>query len=275
LNNLSRLAGEYDGFIVDLWGVVHDGVKPYAGVLDCLARLKAAGKPVVFLSNAPRRPASVAAGLTPMGITPEFYTGIMSSGEAVYLELRDQTPEFAALGHRFYHLGPERDRDLFDTLPLTQVFAPADANFLLNTGPDDLLGPHDISLYLPVLEASLRAGLPMVCANPDLEVIRDGKRIICAGLLAEYYLEQGGHVIQRGKPDPAIYTPTLAMLGTPRARTLAIGDSLRTDIAGAQAAGIDACWVLSGIHALHPDSASAEAEVLGLHPRAILPAFTW
>jgi HAD superfamily hydrolase (TIGR01459 family) len=275
LNGFSRLAGEYDGFIVDLWGVVHDGVKPYAGVLDCLAQLKAAGKPVVFLSNAPRRPASVAAALAAMGINPDLYTGIMSSGEAVYRELRDQTPEFAALGQTFYHLGPDRDHDLFDTLPLTQADSPAGAEFLLNTGPDDLLGPHDIAPYLPVLDASLRAGLTMVCANPDLEVIRDGKRIICAGLLAEYYLEKGGHVIQRGKPDPAIYAPTLAMLGTTRARTLAIGDSLRTDIAGAKAAGIDACWVLSGIHALHPDSAPAEAEVLGLHPRAILPAFTW
>lgn len=275
MNGFSRLAGEYDGFIVDLWGVVHDGVKPYAGVLDCLAQLKAAGKPVVFLSNAPRRPASVAAALAAMGINPDLYTGIMSSGEAVYRELRDQTPEFAALGQTFYHLGPDRDHDLFDTLPLTQADSPAGAEFLLNTGPDDLLGPHDIAPYLPVLDASLRAGLTMVCANPDLEVIRDGKRIICAGLLAAYYAENGGHVIQRGKPDPAIYTPTLAMLGTTRERTLAIGDSLRTDIAGAQAAGIDACWVLSGIHALHPGDAPAEAEVLGLHPRAILPAFTW
>ncbi len=275
MNGFSSLAGDYDGFIVDLWGVVHDGVKPYPGVLDCLAQLKAAGKPVVFLSNAPRRPASVAHALTAMGINPDLYTGIMSSGEAVYQELRDQTPEFAALGQTFYHLGPDRDRDLFDTLPLTQAGSPAGAKFLLNTGPDDLLGPHDIAPYLPVLDASLRAGLTMVCANPDLEVIRDGKRIICAGLLAAYYAENGGHVIQRGKPDPAIYTPTLAMLGTTRERTLAIGDSLRTDIAGAQAAGIDACWVLSGIHALHPGDAPAEAEVLGLHPRAILPAFTW
>ncbi len=275
MNGFSSLAGDYDGFIVDLWGVVHDGVKSYPGVLDCLAQLKAAGKPVVFLSNAPRRPASVAHALTAMGINPDLYTGIMSSGEAVYQELRDQTPEFAALGQTFYHLGPDRDRDLFDTLPLTQAGSPAGAKFLLNTGPDDLLGPHDIAPYLPVLDASLRAGLTMVCANPDLEVIRDGKRIICAGLLAAYYAENGGHVIQRGKPDPAIYTPTLAMLGTTRERTLAIGDSLRTDIAGAQAAGIDACWVLSGIHALHPGDAPAEAEVLGLHPRAILPAFTW
>ncbi len=115
----------------------------------------------------------------------------------------------------------------------------------------------------------------MVCANPDLEVVRDGVRIICAGLLAEYYKADGGTVIQRGKHDPAIYTPTLAMLGTSRERTLAIGDSLRTDIAGAKAAGIASCWVLSGIHALHPEAAPEEAAQMDLMPVSILPSFIW
>jgi HAD superfamily hydrolase (TIGR01459 family) len=146
---------------------------------------------------------------------------------------------------------------------------------MLNTGPDDLLGPDDPAIYAPVLGAALAAGLPMICANPDLEVVRDGKRIICAGLLAQNYAAQGGLVINRGKPDPAIYGPTLAMLGTPKTRTLAVGDSLRTDIAGAAAAGIDACWVLSGIHALHPEHAPAEAGAAGLNPMAILTRFNW
>jgi HAD superfamily hydrolase (TIGR01459 family) len=249
MSGFGALAARYDGFIVDLWGVVHNGVRPYPGVLDCLGRLRAAGKPVVFLSNAPRRAASVGVGLAAMGIGAEFYSGIMSSGEAVHVALRDRLGEFAALGRRFYHLGPERDRDIYAGLELEQVDSPAAAAFLLNTGPDDLLGAQDPELYAPVLAASLAAGLPMVCANPDLEVVRDGVRIICAGLLAEQYGQAGGRVILRGKPDPAIYAPTLALLGTPRARTLAVGDSLRTDIAGARAAGIDACWVLSGIDA--------------------------
>jgi len=229
--------------------VVHNGVRPYPGVLDCLGRLREAGKPVVFLSNAPRRAASVARGLAEMGIGPELYTGIMSSGEAVHAGLRDRTDEFGALGRRFYHLGPERDRDVYAGLDLEQVDDPAAAAFLLNTGPDDLLGAQDPGLYAPVLAASLAAGVPMVCANPDLEVVRDGVRIICAGLLAEQYVAAGGRVIMRGKPDAAIYGPTLALLGVARARVLAVGDSLRTDIAGARAAGIDACWVLSGVDA--------------------------
>ena len=275
MSGFLALAGKYGGFIVDLWGVVHNGVTPYPGVLDCLARLRAAGKPVVFLSNAPRRVSGIAAALTEMGITPEYYAGIMSSGEAVYQALRDRTDEFAELGTKIFHLGPTRDRNVFDSLPLTEAFTPAEADFLLNTGPDDILGPQDPSVYMPILRESLAAGLPMVCANPDLEVIRDNQRIICAGLLAEIYQAEGGRVIQRGKPDPAIYVPTVAMLGVEKSRVLAVGDALRTDLAGAKAAGIDACWVLSGIHALAPEEAPLEAAAAGFCPVAILPGFFW
>jgi len=276
MSGFSSLAETYDGFIVDLWGVVHDGVKPYPGVIDCLAALRALNKPVVFLSNAPRRAAAIGRTLAGMGIGPALYAGIMSSGEAVYLALRDRIePDFAALGQKLYHLGPERDRDVFDTLPLLAVDTPSQADFLLNTGPDDFLGPEDPEVYTPVLEAALAAGLPMVCANPDLEVVRDGQRIICAGMLAQTYEARGGKVVLRGKPDPAIYAPTLALLGTEKSRTLAVGDSLRTDMAGAKAAGIDACWVLSGIHALHPEEAPAEAAAAGITPVSILRGFTW
>jgi HAD superfamily hydrolase (TIGR01459 family) len=276
MSGFGRLAGLYDGFIVDLWGVVHDGVRPYPGVIDCLRQLHALNKRVVFLSNAPRRAAAIGRALAGMGIGEELYDGIMSSGEAVYLALRDRTEsDFAALGERLYHLGPERDRDVFDSLSLIEVKSPAEADFLLNTGPDDYLGPDDPSIYTPVLDTALAAGLPMICANPDLEVVRDGKRIICAGVLAQYYAAQGGQVIMRGKPDPAIYKPTLALLGTEQSRTLAVGDSLRTDMAGAKAAGIDACWVLSGIHALHPEEAPGEAALAGIAPVEILLGFSW
>ncbi|HTQ72496.1 MAG TPA: TIGR01459 family HAD-type hydrolase [Acidocella sp.] len=275
MSGFGALAQAYDGFIVDLWGVVHDGFAPYPGVLDCLARLKAAGKRVVFLSNAPRRPHGIIKMLASMGVTPDLHDGVMSSGEAVHLGLRDRTEEFATLGKRLYHLGPPRDRDVFDTLEYQQAADPAVADFVLNTGPDDDLGPHNPDLYRPALEACLKANLPMICANPDLEVMKGGERIICAGYLAQLYEADGGRVIQRGKPDAAIYQPTLAMLGTAPSRTLAVGDSLRTDISGAQAAGIDSCWVLSGIHALHPEQAPAEAAASGLNPAAILPGFAW
>ena len=152
---------------------------------------------------------------------------------------------------------------------------PEEAEFLLNTGPDDLAEPDDPAAYDPLLRQCLTAKLPMICANPDLEVIRGGRRIICAGALALRYEDWGGKVILRGKPDPAIYPPVLAMLGVTAARALAVGDSLRTDLAGARAAGIDGAFVLSGIHQFTEPQARAEAAAIGLHPVAILPGFMW
>lgn len=275
MSGFRNLAPNYDGFILDLWGVVHDGYAPYPGVLDCLKQLKQSGKRVVFLSNAPRRAAGISKFLAAMGVMPHLHDGVMSSGEAVYMGLKDRTDEFLTLGRRLYHLGPQRDEDVYDTLDYERVADPAIADFVLNTGPDDNLGPHDSSRYQSVLDECLRANLPMVCANPDLEVMKGEARIICAGHLAQIYEAAGGKVILRGKPDAAIYKPTLAMLGTTHNRTLAVGDALRTDIAGAKAAGIDSCWVLSGIHAMHPAEAHSHAKAAGFSPVSILPGLTW
>lgn len=274
--SIAGITDRYDGFIVDLWGVMHDGVRPYPGVIDCLGQLRAAGKRVVFLSNAPRRTAAVGRALGRMGIMPDAYDGIVTSGEVVRdaLIARDH-PDFAGLGTRVWHLGPARDRNLFEDLALTEVPDPAEADFVLNTGPDDLAPQDDETCFDDALRASLDAGLPMVCANPDLEIIRDGKRIVCAGALAQRYAGWGGQVIWRGKPDPAVYAPTLALLGTAPERTIAIGDSLRTDIAGAKAAGLDSVLVLSGIHVASAAQARVDCTKAGLDPVAILPGVFW
>lgn len=286
LPGFAPLAERFDGFILDLWGVVHDGVKPYPGAVDCLARLKAAGKRCVLLSNAPRRAAAAQAAMRAMGIADDLYAGILTSGEAVHIALRDRDdPWFAALGRRMFHLGPERDRNVFDTLPLEPVASPAEADFVLNTGPDDHKAGQAVEDFAPVLEASLAAGLPMICANPDLEVIRGGERVICAGALAQRYAAMGGAVRSLGKPDPAIYPRVFAMLGLPPGRVMAVGDALRTDIAGAASVGIASAWVLGGIHAEElgiaegtlppPGVAEARAARDGLSPDAVLPEFRW
>jgi HAD superfamily hydrolase (TIGR01459 family) len=279
LDGFAPLAARYAGFIVDLWGVVHDGVAPYPGAAECLRRLREAGKRVVLLSNAPRRAAAAAAGMAAMGLGPDLYDAIITSGEVTHALLRDRDDgAFAALGTRLYHVGPERDRNVFEGLALEPVATPAAADFVLNTGPDDTRSPTDIALWEEELRACRAAGLPMVCANPDLEVIRGGQRVICAGALALRYAELGGRVIWVGKPHPLVYRPVFAALAVPRAEVLAVGDALRTDIAGAAAVGVDACWVLGGIHAAKlasPAEAETATRLAGLAPVAALPAFRW
>ncbi len=279
LTGLAPLAPRYGGFIVDLWGVVHDGIRPYPGAVDCLERLQRAGKRVVLLSNAPRVATVAQAAMREMGIGDDLYNDIITSGEATRdLLARRDDPFFAALGQKLYHLGPARDRNVFAGLGYTPVATPEDADFVLNTGPDETAGLVDLPAYEEILRAARARDLPMLCANPDLEVIRDGVAVLCAGALAQRYEALGGKARWIGKPDPTIYQPTLARLGCPPAAVLAIGDALRTDIAGAKAAGLASCWVIGGIHnALlgNPPAIEEAAAGEGVAPIAAIPALRW
>jgi HAD superfamily hydrolase (TIGR01459 family) len=279
IGGLSEIAGRYDGFIIDLWGVMHDGVTPFPGAVQCLERL--AGRPTLLLSNAPRRAAAAQTMLRRLGIADHLDGRILTSGEATWLALRDRSdPWFARLGTRVYHIGPQRDRNVMEGLGLTLISVPGDATFTLNTGPDDdTTDPRDLTAFIPELEACLSARLPMICANPDHIVMRAGVRLLCAGALAAFYAAQGGDVVSLGKPDPAIYRMALDILGIPARRVLAVGDSLHTDIAGAANAGIDSLWVQGGIHWDSTEGdverAAKLASEFGLHPGFMIDRLIW
>ena len=185
LTGFAEIADEYDGFILDLWGVIHNGVAPIPGAPECLERLRDAGKRVVLLSNAPRRSETIGRQLEQMGIGRDLYAGIMTSGEASHLMLRDRPDAwYRACGERMFYIGPDRDLGLTDGIALTVTAQPEDATFVLNTGPDYLRPPSDADAFDAVLLRCAARGLPMICANPDLEVIVDGRRVLCAGMLA-------------------------------------------------------------------------------------------
>jgi HAD superfamily hydrolase (TIGR01459 family) len=278
LTGFAPLAPRYDGFILDLWGVIHDGVRPYPGAVDCLEQLGRSGKRRALLSNGPRRNHVIQAAMHAMGIADNLYDAILTSGEATWRALHRRPDAWLqSLGDRVFHLGPTRDLSVIEDLPLTRVLDPAEATFVVNTGPDDLTGATELGPYEPTLAACLARNLPMVCANPDLEVIRDGKRVLCAGALAAHYESLGGSVRYFGKPDRAVYELVLGELAVPS--VLAVGDALRTDIAGAAGAGLPSCWVLGGIHfeELGNDTTKIEAAAreAGLAPVATVPSFTW
>jgi HAD superfamily hydrolase (TIGR01459 family) len=285
LTGFAPLASEYDGFVLDLWGVIHDGVNAFPHAVDCLSHLRDMGKKTLLLSNVPRPNDAVRTMMRRMGIQDALYTDILTSGEAVRRALQSPPDAWwAALGKRVYHLGPERDRPVLEGLPLVSVTTPAEADFVLNTGPDDHRNPSDMAEFEPTLQDCAEHRLPMICGNPDLEVIRGGVRVLCAGSLAVRYQELGGDVRSLGKPDPAIYQPVLAQLAMPKHRVLAVGDSLRTDIAGATAVGLATCWVLDGLHGeglrdasgtYDPVAVEAAARAAGMAPVAAMARFAW
>ncbi|MBT3791558.1 MAG: TIGR01459 family HAD-type hydrolase [Rhodospirillales bacterium] len=285
LPRLGPLVEGYDGLILDLWGVIHDGRTPYPGVSDTLGRLKDAGKKVVMLSNAPRRAAAVIDAMTEMGIDRGLYTDVLSSGELSWHALKNRSEgALGELGDVCLHVGPDRDLGLMDGLGLEIIKEPVAGAFILNTGPwqDD----EQVSDYEPLLSKAASLGLPMVCANPDIEVIRAGNRIICAGSLAHRYAALKGTVHYFGKPYALAYEACLALMDmSDKSRILAVGDSLKTDILGACNAGVDSVLVTSGIHGEELGVGYGETvdgavlETLcarqGAVPIAAIPAFLW
>jgi HAD superfamily hydrolase (TIGR01459 family) len=212
VGGIEEIADRYDGFILDVWGVLHNGVEPYPRVVDTLSRLKRAGKRLCVLSNAPVQAETVAGRIETIGIPRDAYHHIMTSGEEVWQHLKHRPDAFyKSLGRKVLHIGPERDKGMLDGLDLVPVAAAADADFVLNTGPGE---PADtVATYQPLLDAAAARKLPMVCANPDLTVMRGPEVLICAGSLAQAYEAQGGTVRWHGKPFPGVYRTCMALLG--------------------------------------------------------------
>jgi HAD superfamily hydrolase (TIGR01459 family) len=285
VSGIAEIAGGYGHFILDLWGCVHDGLKPYPGAVDCLHRLRGAGKRVLLLSNAPRPSWSVAKRLNEIGVPADCYDDILTSGDTTIQALnRRDDPWHRALGRRYFHLGPERSAGLMAAVEGEAVAFEA-ADYILNTGPadDETETAED---YAAMFRAALERRLPMVCANPDLMVMRGEKVVPCAGALAQAYAAMGGEVRQHGKPHASTYDLAFERLGGPaKADVLMVGDGLWTDIAGAAGYGIDSLWLAGGIHGpeaghvpgrpLDPAVLTAGLRRLGAGPTMVAAALVW
>ncbi len=246
VRSIAPLAASTDAWLVDIWGVLHNGETPFAGAVGACQAFRAHGGIVLLVSNAPRPHASVAAQLDKIGVAREAYDGIISSGDA-------SRELIAALGAApVLHLGPERDRPLFDGLAV-RLTAIDVAVALVCTGLRDDETETAETYRALLIDAALR-GLPMICANPDLSVDRGGRIIPCAGAVAALYEALGGAVTYAGKPHLPIYVAAFAAIDRLAGRTvgrdriLAIGDGVRTDIAGAARANIRSVYIASGVH---------------------------
>ena len=248
VGGISEIADRYDGYLVDLWGCVHNGIEPFPEAVDALLHLSRMGKKINLLSNGPRRGVDLIARLDQMGVPREAYHYVMSSGEAAWQAFADRTDDFhRELGSRCYHLGPDRDASVFAGNGLERAGTLADAHFVLNTGPTDF--SHTLDDYQDLLEEASERTLPMVCANPDLVVHIGDDLVICAGLIAQRYEAMGGKVAYHGKPFPSVYERCYAFLeGIPKERILAVGDGLRTDVLGAANQGVSSLFLTHGIH---------------------------
>ncbi len=242
LSSLSELAQLYEGFILDLWGVVHDGEKLYAGVRESFAYLRERGKQIVILSNAPRRSHRAAEVLVRLGVDECMYDHLITSGEVMFGYFSGKNP----FKKHYYYIGPDKDLDVLDGLDYSRAGL-LQADFILNVGFE--YDGQDMRELETVLLTAARLRKPMICANPDYVVVRQsGERLGCAGMIAECYEGMGGEVMYFGKPHINVYDACLGRFeGLPKSKICAIGDSLHTDILGANRAGVDSALVLGGI----------------------------
>src|ERR1700736_5868695 len=247
VEHLRDLVDGVDVLLSDIWGVVHNGLVSFPEACEALHQFRGRGGTVILITNAPRPAESVQRQLRKLGVADGIYDAIVSSG--------DLTRHFVAerAGQSMFWLGPERDNSIHRGLD--PVFAPLEhADYIVCTGlfDDETETTED---YRPMMSEARKRNLTLVCANPDIVVERGDRLIACAGAIAELYREMGGEVIFYGKPHRPIYERAMALAmerrgaAIPLKRVLAIGDSVRTDLTGAQAFGIDCLFVLSGIHA--------------------------
>jgi HAD superfamily hydrolase (TIGR01459 family) len=261
ITGLSEIVDAYDGLFVDLWGCVVDGVEAFPEAVACLRRLRASGRKVILLTNVPRPSDTVRARIESIGVAPDCYDAMVTSGDATIhaLNTRDE-PQYAALGTRYFHIGANANDPLLREIDGTETDDIANADYILVTGFRSR-NDETPEIYADVFAAALARELPAVCANPDRASSHGDRIVYRAGAVAEAYERRGGVVHYHGKPDAGIYRLGFAHLGgIDPGRVLMIGDNLATDIAGARNAGIDALWIAGGLH----------AEEVGLEPDAPL-----
>lgn len=281
LDSFASLARSYDVVLSDVWGVVHNGIEAFPAAGEALANFRRAGGTVVLISNAPRPGRNVVRLLDKLGVIREAYDNIVTSGDVTCAVIA-QRP-----GETIFHLGPERDRPIFTELDV--AFAPVEtADYVVCSGlfNDEVETAED---YRELLGRMRERELFMVCANPDVVVERGDRLVFCAGAVADLYQEMGGEVLYAGKPYRPIYEQALdvayAVRGkrAPLQRVLAIGDSVRTDVTGAAALGVDCLFLTAGIHAEelggrdNPDPAVLARifDEAGIAPKAVMRRLVW
>ncbi len=271
IESLAEISQGYDALFCDLWGCVHDGVRPFPAAIEALRAFRAQGGAVVLMTNAPRHRASVARHLDKMGLPTDTWDTIASSGDSARAAMYQ-----GVVGQKVFFMGEGHDRSFFDPMhliddPVEIEVVPLDeAEGIVCCGPFD---PHaDPAVLRPELLYAKTKGMKLLCANPDIVVDRGDTREWCAGAIARLYTEMGGESLYFGKPHPPIYDlgrRRLAELGKPveASRILAVGDGIHTDIQGAQGEDIDSLFITGGLAAAEtrtdtqPDPEALEAFV--------------
>jgi len=272
LAGVRDLVSIFDTFLIDQFGVLHDGTVPYPGAVEALASLKSSGKKILLISNSGRRSAPNEERLLRLGFAPGSWDLFLSSGEVAWRKLAassDRSKRNCLL------IAREGDRSAIEGLPFNLVSDGASADVVLLSGSE--ADRYDMDHYRRLLEPAARRKVPCLCTNPDKIMLTPAGPRFGAGQIADVYAAMGGPVTWIGKPFPEIYEAATTLLGNPLgARTACVGDSIEHDIAGGLQAGFSTVLVETGVLDASSDSEKAELfKRYGAAPDYLLPAFVW
>ncbi len=260
---ISDISDSYMGFIIDQWGVLHNGEKVYPDVIECLAELKRRKKQIIILSNSGKRAEENKKRLKKLGITPDLYDVILTSGEMTWQGLKNQDHGvFQKLGKKMFLISRGGDTSIVEDLDIELVDSPDEADFLLISGSD--APEKTLEDYEPLLRKGVRKQIPALCANPDSLGVMGSQNIMGAGTIARRYQDFGGVVHYIGKPHQPIFQECAMMLQKHDiypGQTIVIGDSMTHDIWGGHAMNIDTCLVRTGLHSASFKGVKSPADV--------------
>ena len=252
INGLSEIASNFDGMLIDQFGVIHDGQTLYPGTLRVLNELKALGIPVAVMTNSGKRAEANRKRLVRMGVPRDCFVDAVSSGEVAFNTLTTT---------RAFLIGKDGEDYGFDGITFTDD--PHDADVMLILGSNaPMTSLDDYAKLFDGLE------LPAICCNPDKLMLTPEGLMPAPGAIASLYEEMGGTVSWVGKPYPGIYKEAARIIGNPK-RILCIGDSAEHDVAGGRAAGFSTLLVLQGVSAGH------DPETLSPQPDYVMDSFQW
>jgi len=252
INNISEILDSYDFFILDQWGVMHDGTKGYEFAIKSINTLFQNNKKLIIISNSSRRKINSVNKLKDLGFNKNHFIEVMTSGEMIWQELFGSIDNYGKGLKNCFHIYNSSKEDGLDFIKglnkYNFVSNISEANFILACTPFEKTEPAD---YVPILKKALDLNLIMFCANPDYVTIEKNNEnnVFCMGTIANLYDHMGGKVKILGKPKKEIYIESTKKISELKlSRTIAIGDSLDHDILGANNFGIDSVLISSGIH---------------------------
>lgn len=270
---IGELARRFDVFVLDQFGVLHDGTAPYPGAVDALLRLKAAGRRTLLLSNSGKRSAPNEARLARLGFPAGSWDHFLSSGEVAFRMLAAKLAGREA--RRCLLIARDGDRSAIEGLPIEATEDAGAADLVLIAASEG--DRHDPDHYRRLLAPAAARGVECLCTNPDRIMLTPAGARFGAGRIADLYEELGGTVERIGKPEPRIYAAALDLLGRPDpAGILCVGDSIEHDVAGGQGAGMKTALVATGV--LEDAGEAERARLYARHdavPDFVLPAFAW